>query len=39
MERVVAVLHAVGKQVGGKMDLMLDPFCAPKTFGDALKMG
>ena len=39
MERVVAVIHAVGKRVGGKMDLMLDPFCAPKTFGDALKMG
>jgi L-alanine-DL-glutamate epimerase-like enolase superfamily enzyme len=39
IERVVAVIHAVGKRVGGKMDLMLDPFCAPKTFGDALKMG
>lgn len=39
VERIVAVIHAVGKRVGGKMDLMLDPFCAPKTFGDALKMG
>jgi L-alanine-DL-glutamate epimerase-like enolase superfamily enzyme len=39
IERVVATIHAVGKRVGGKMDLMLDPFCAPKTFGDALKMG
>jgi len=39
IERVVAVIHAVGKRVGGKMDLMLDPFCAPKTFGDALKLG
>jgi len=37
--RHVATIHAVGKQVGGKMDLMLDPFCAPRTFGDALKMG
>jgi L-alanine-DL-glutamate epimerase-like enolase superfamily enzyme len=33
------VIHAVGKRVGGKMDLMLDPFCAIKTFGDALKLG
>jgi len=39
IERVVATIHAVGKRVGGKMDLMLDPFCAPKTFGDALKLG
>ena len=39
IERVVATIHAVGKRVGGKMDLMLDPFCAPKTFGGALKLG
>lgn len=39
VDRIVAVVHAVGKRVGGRMDLMLDPFCAPKTFGDALKMG
>jgi L-alanine-DL-glutamate epimerase-like enolase superfamily enzyme len=39
IERTVAAVHAVGKRVGGKMDLMLDPFCAPKTFGDALKVG
>ena len=39
IKRHVALIHAVGKQVGGKMDLMLDPFCAPKTFGEALKMG
>lgn len=25
--------------MGGKMDLMLDPFCAIKNFGDALKLG
>jgi L-alanine-DL-glutamate epimerase-like enolase superfamily enzyme len=37
--KIVKIIHAVGKRVGGKMDLMLDPFCAPKTFGDALKMG
>jgi len=35
----IAVVHAVGKRVGGRMDLMLDPFCAIKTFGDALKLG
>jgi len=35
----IAVVHAVGKRVGGKMDLMLDPFCAIKTFGDALQLG
>jgi L-alanine-DL-glutamate epimerase-like enolase superfamily enzyme len=39
VERHVATIHAVGKQVGSKMDLMLDPFCAIKTFGDALKLG
>jgi len=37
--KIVDTIHAVGKRVGGKMDLMLDPYCAPKTFGDALKMG
>ena len=35
----VAVVHAVGKRVGGKMDLMLDPFCAINTFANALKLG
>ena len=35
----IAVVEAVGKRVGGKMDLMLDPFCAIQTFGDALKLG
>ncbi len=35
----VALVHAVGKRVGGKMDMLLDPFCAIKTFGDALKLG
>ena len=35
----VAVVRTVGKRVGGKMDLMLDPFCAIRTFGEALKLG
>ncbi len=35
----VDTIHAVGKRVGGKMDLMLDPYCAIQTFGDALKLG
>lgn len=39
IERHVATVHAVGKRVTGRMDLMLDPFCAPKTFADALKLG
>lgn len=39
IEREVALVHAVGRRVGGKMDLMLDPACAYGTFGDALKVG
>ena len=35
----ISVVRAVGERVGGKMDLMLDPFCAIRTFGDALKLG
>jgi L-alanine-DL-glutamate epimerase-like enolase superfamily enzyme len=35
----IATVHAVGKQVGGKMDLMLDPACEYITFGEALKVG
>ena len=35
----IANVHAVGQQVGGKMDLMLDPACEYITFGDALKVG
>lgn len=35
----VAVVEEVGKRVAGKMDLMLDPFCAYKTFGDSVKVG
>jgi len=39
IEREVATVHAVGKRVGGKMDLMIDPCCAYTTFGDALRVG
>lgn len=35
----IANVHAVGKQVGGKMDLMLDPACEYHTFGDTVKVG
>lgn len=35
---VDAVL-AIGKRVGGKMDMMLDPYCFYETFADALKVG
>ena len=39
VEREVATIHAVGKRVGGRMDLMTDPACELKKFGDALKVG
>jgi L-alanine-DL-glutamate epimerase-like enolase superfamily enzyme len=39
IEEQIELVHAVGRRVGGKMDLMLDPFCAIDTFGDALKLG
>lgn len=35
----IETVHAVGKRVGGKMDLMLDPACEYTTFGEALKVG
>ena len=35
----VANVLEVGKRVGGKMDLMLDPACELTTFGDAVKVG
>jgi L-alanine-DL-glutamate epimerase-like enolase superfamily enzyme len=35
----IATVHAVRKQVGDGMDLMLDPACEYATFGDALKVG
>jgi L-alanine-DL-glutamate epimerase-like enolase superfamily enzyme len=37
-EEAENVLH-VAKRVGGKLDLMLDPACELKTFGDALYVG
>lgn len=39
VERHVATVHAVGKRVGGKIDMMLDMFCSLNTFGEALKAG
>ena len=39
IQRQIDLVHAVGRRVGGKMDLMLDPFCAINTFGEALKLG
>ena len=39
IKRHIALIEAVGKRVGDKMDLMLDPACIFKTFGDALKIG
>ena len=35
----IANVHAVGKRVGDRMDLMLDPACEYTTFADALKVG
>lgn len=35
----IALVHAVGRRVEGRMDLMLDPFCALRNFGEALKVG
>lgn len=35
----VATIHEVGRCVGGRMDLMLDPACELETFGDAVKVG
>ena len=39
IKKHIALIEAVGKRVGDKMDLMLDPACIFKTFGDALKIG
>jgi len=35
----IANIHAVGKRVGSRMDLMLDPACELNTFGDTIKVG
>ncbi len=39
IEREIETVHAVGKRVGGKMALMLDPCCVYDTYGDALQVG
>jgi L-alanine-DL-glutamate epimerase-like enolase superfamily enzyme len=39
IEREIETVHAVGRRVGGKMALMLDPCCAYNTYGDALRVG
>ena len=39
IEREVANVHAVGKRIGGRMDLMIDPACEYVTWADALKVG
>lgn len=35
----VATVHAVGRRVGGKMALMIDPCCAYNTYAEALQVG
>lgn len=39
IEEWIATNDAIGRKVGGKMDLMVDAHCALKTFGEALKLG
>ena len=39
IEREIETIHAVGKRVGDKMALMIDPCCVYDTFGDALRVG
>ena len=39
IRRHVEAVRELGRRVGGKMDLMIDPFCYYKTFGEALKVG
>jgi L-alanine-DL-glutamate epimerase-like enolase superfamily enzyme len=39
IELEIETVHAVGKRVGGKMALMLDPCCVYDTYGDALQVG
>ncbi|MFC1941828.1 enolase C-terminal domain-like protein [Chloroflexota bacterium] len=39
IEEWIATNDAIAKQVGGKMDLMVDAHCALETFGEALKLG
>lgn len=39
IEREVANVHEVGRRVGDRMDLMIDPACEYETWADALKVG
>ena len=39
IEREVANVHEVGRRVGDKIDLMIDPACEYETWADALKVG
>lgn len=39
VDRLIETVDAVGDRVGGRMELMLDPSCSLRTFGDALKVG
>ena len=39
IELDIETVHAVGKRVGGKMALMIDPCCVYDTYGDALRVG
>ena len=39
IEREVANVHAVGKKVGDRMDLMIDPACEYINWADALRVG
>jgi L-alanine-DL-glutamate epimerase-like enolase superfamily enzyme len=35
----VETVLAIGRRVGGKMDMMIDPYCLYETFADAVKVG
>ncbi len=37
--REIETVHKVAERVGGRMDMMLDPYNALVTFGDAVKLG
>ena len=39
IEREIETVRAVGRRVGGKMALMIDPCCVYDTFGDTLAVG
>lgn len=39
VSREIETVQKVASRVGGKMDMMLDPFNALITFGDAIKLG